>query len=152
MFSLTTRDGLPKPSSFRGVAVYGRSEAVTRAGAADVIGDPEDSSGPAGLFWRRGVAVPVSTAGGSALTVASVHARPGAVVGKQKLKYVTRLGAWLTTAPRPLVLGVDADSPSVNADGSEGSGTLRKRCGSFVTHVLRDTWLAEGSPSHRRTC
>lgn len=84
--SLTARDGLPAPSSYWGVAVFGRAAAVARNGEADVIGDPEDDGdGGTGLFWRRTVAVPV-LADGAGLTVASVHVRPGAVVGRQKLE------------------------------------------------------------------
>ena len=147
VFSLTARDGLPKPSSFWGVAVYGRSDAVTCEGEADVIGDLDDPSGPASLFWRRGVAVPVSTAGVGTLTVASVHVRPGAVVGKQKLEYVTRLGTWMATAPRPLVLGVDANGPGVQPDGSEGFWDVEEAVwGPAAAHGLADTWRSTKQP------
>ncbi len=153
VFSLTAREGLPSPSRFWGVAVYGRSGAVTRIGAAEVIGDPEDESGAAGLFWRRTVAVPVMTQGRQTLTVTSVHVRPGAVVGVQKLAFLARLGRWLSTGPRPLLLGVDANSPGVADDGCEHYwGIERDMWGPAATHGLRDSWRSMAkpfSPTHR---
>jgi endonuclease/exonuclease/phosphatase family metal-dependent hydrolase len=153
VFSLAAREGLRPPSRFWGVAVYGRFGAVTRIGAADVIGDSEDESGAAGLFWRRTVAVPVMTHDGQALTVASVHVRPGAVVGDQKLQFLARLASWLRHGPRPLVLGVDANSPGVADDGSEHYwGIERDMWGPAATHGLHDTWRSMAkpfSPTHR---
>lgn len=72
---------------------------------------------------------PVETPGGR-LTVASVHVRPGAVVGAQKLQFVRQLGDWLANGPRPLLLGVDANSPTPDDDGHDSTGaTPSARCG-----------------------
>ncbi len=143
VFSLTACDGLPAPASYWGVAVFGRCGVVERNGDADVIGDPRDEGGR-GLFWRRTVAVPV-VAQGVSFTAASVHVRPWAVVGEQKLEFVQRLGQWLTIGPRPLLLGVDANSPRVDDDGAEHyRGVEAAVWGPTPTHGLRDAWRTAG--------
>jgi len=141
--SLTARKGLPATGSFWGVAVFVRTEAVVPDGAADVIGNPEDDS-DTGLFWRRTIVAPIRTTVGAQCTVASIHVRPGAVVGEQKLQFLGRLGGWLSTAPRPLVLGVDTNSAGFYETNPKFWGTEDQVWGPQATHGLTDTWVRRG--------
>jgi endonuclease/exonuclease/phosphatase family metal-dependent hydrolase len=143
-FSLTCRPGLPPARSFWGVAVFGRKGTVDplETQAPQVIGDPADDSG-SGLFWRRTLAVPAHTSAGP-VTLVSIHVRPGASVGVQKLEFVTNVGRWLQHLDRPLVLGVDANSPGPGGKDDfwspDPEDRERRVWGPRPAHGLTDVW------------
>ena len=143
-FSLNSRPSLPPARGYWGVAVFGRASVIEPdpARPAQVIGDPGDDSG-SGLFWRRTLAVPARTRAGL-LTLVSIHVRPGASVGTKKLEFVTNTGRWLQDLDRPLVLGVDANSPGRGGEddfwSSDPDDPERRAWGKEPVHGLSDVW------------
>lgn len=128
-----------------GVAVFGRkSLGEPDRGGAEVIGSIADDSG-AGLFWRRTLLVPVQTQLGR-LSVISVHVRPGSVVKRQKLQFLSNLHEWIDRVPDPVVLGVDANSPGNDAgrdhfwEDDQGGVDELGMWGSRPLHRLIDCW------------
>ena len=149
-FSLTCRAGLPAARSFWGVAVFGRSGAVRPDPTREpmLIGDPDDDSG-SGLFWRRTLAVPAVTVAGH-VTLVSIHVRPGASVGEQKLEFVANASRWLRSLDRPLVLGVDANSPGRGGRDDfwspDPQDRERRAWGPNPEHGLKDVWRDHDIP------
>lgn len=149
VLSLTCRDGLPEPRSYWGVAVFGRSDAVLRDDrrACEVI--PSDNGSEGGLFWRRTLAVPVLADGRSFVAV-SMHVRPGATVGHQKLEFVANATQWLTSLPRPTVVEVDANSPGRGGEDDfwrpDPAETERRAWGMNAQHGLVDAWRDSECP------